>query len=582
MPGRGGKKPGASGRAAVPLAAVTRRQARLTTPGSPNRFQLLEDPPEPPPEAPTQSPRTPRPRANSAPPTPDRGLPPTATAPEAPSASPTSITVNTGSPVRTRDMPLGPGPRPDQRTVAFSLPRAPEELAEAAPFYEAVRNVADKVDLLIKEVQALYPEEASVLGSLTDLISAFARFLEPRPESPDQEPQPRGRPQSLSSLSGQSSQSQPLQRSLSRASQSSRGSATYAAVAARPPPSLRPATTKPDTPAPTVRAFLRLPPDHPLREADPSIVRSQANAVPEAKDLFTAAYPIPSGFTLLARSPAALAIALEAQSQITVALNATALEGQEAWDPYLLSPVPRHLRGLDGPIEVTASLVREEINIVLGLTPRHAAWTRRTAGQADPEGEMVVYFPRGSTPPTPRLWLFGRQALLRPIRKARPSLTPCPTCLQYHGAGGTACRRTPRCNQCSQAHASVPEPCTHPARCVNCRGPHPSTTPDCPARPRQDNRVIRRLDRKQLRAVRSAGARAWRSQNGQAPTTDSDSSAQQISSIDSSGSEAGALIIPIRQDLPIAANYHPPKETSTLTPGPQALAANHPPNHDHE
>jgi hypothetical protein len=469
-------------------------------------------------------------------------------------------------------MPLGPGPRPDQRTVAFSLPRAPEELAEAAPFHEAVRNVADKVDLLIKEVQALYPEEASVLGSLTDPISAFARFLEPRPESPDQESQPRGRPQSLSSPSGQSSQSQPLQRSLSRASQSSRGSATYATVAARgPPPSLRLATAKPGTPTPTtVRAFLRLPSDHPLRETDPSIVRSQANAVPEAKDLFTAAYPIPSGFTLLARSPAALATALEAQTQIVAALNATALEGQEAWDPYLLSPVPRHLRGLDGPIEVTASLVREEINIVLGLTPRHATWTRRTAGQADPEGEMVVYLLRGSTPPTPRLWLFGRRALLRPIRKSRPSLTPCPTCLQYHGAGGMACRRTPRCNQCSQAHARSPEPCTHPARCVNCRGPHPSTALDCPARPRQDNGVIRRLDRQQLRAVRAAGARAWRSQNdqtsSQAHTTDSDS-AQQVSSVDSSSSEAGALIIPIRQDH---------SGTTTLTPGPQALAADHP------
>ncbi len=102
-------------------------------------------------------------------------------------------------------MPPEPGSRSDQRTVAFSLP-ASEERTEAAPFYEIVRNVADKVDLLIKEAQALYPEKASIFGFLIfDPISAFVCFLEPRPESSNQE-LVRSRFQFLHSLPGQFSQ----------------------------------------------------------------------------------------------------------------------------------------------------------------------------------------------------------------------------------------------------------------------------------------------------------------------------------------------------------------------------------------
>jgi hypothetical protein len=201
---------------------------------------------------------------------------------------------------------------------------------------------------------------------------------------------------------------------------------------------------------------------------------------------------------------------------------------------------------------------------------------------------MVVYFLRGSTPTAPRLWLFGRPATLRPIRKARLFLTPCDTCFQYHSAGGSTCRCTPRCSQCGQAHNTGQEPCLRPARCVNCLGPHISSTPDCPARPRQDNGVIRRLDRRQLRAVRSAGTRAWHNINSQtqpqAYTSESDSSAQLSTSTDSSSSQAGARILPINREEIVfnSATKHRPSEESflgapsTLTPGFRAPATEHP------
>jgi hypothetical protein len=159
---------------------------------------------------------------------------------------------------------------------------------------------------------------------------------------------------------------------------------------------------------------------------------------------------------------------------------------------------------------------------------------------------MVVHFTRGSAPTPGRFRLFGRLATIRPIRKARPSLTTCSTCFRYHSTSRSTCQKPPRCGQCSQGHHAQPEPCSLPARCINCRGPHIATSSDCPARPQVVQGTIRRPDRRQLQAIRAAGTRAWRVLNSlnqsQASASDSEAPAYLSSSSDQTNSIAGARI----------------------------------------
>jgi hypothetical protein len=212
MPGRGRLGPGAASRTTIPLATVTRRQARLAGPGSPNRFLPLAEPQEHVAHAPGSPSGPLRPRTSSEPPTPSRTI--RCATPAAAELPATALPAQ--SPIHTRDSPTGPGPETEPRAVAFNLPPPALEPAETAPFHEVVRRVADEIDLLIKETQALYPEEAGVLSSIIlDPITAFSRFLEPRPDSSDQRP-PWDRAPSRSA-----SPNRCTQRSSSRASQGS-------------------------------------------------------------------------------------------------------------------------------------------------------------------------------------------------------------------------------------------------------------------------------------------------------------------------------------------------------------------------
>jgi hypothetical protein len=145
-------------------------------------------------------------------------------------------------------------------------------------------------------------------------------------------------------------------------------------------------------------------------------VRTRANAVPETRDLFKTAYPVPTGFALVTDNATELTAALASRSALEEAFNATAFEPQERWVTYLLSPVPRRIRDLDGLVHVSPGLVTDEVTLVTGLTPRRTHWTKRSASSPhEAEGEMVLHFVQDPSPLPARFWLFGRQAGLRLI-----------------------------------------------------------------------------------------------------------------------------------------------------------------------
>lgn len=596
MPAGAKASAAATSRPVIPLAAVTRRQARRqarehgshrdstprTSPISPNPFEPLRRiSGEPDHDGNSDSPATDadttqRPRANSAPLTPSRpALQPTAlTAGSTAQLDRQTTALLARSPVRTSNVATGRA-GPTKRAVAFNLPNKagrttaadlnadltenesvivvrttpqsrtpagtapqsqtavrtapprspPSPAAEAttpAPpsawdvtrdtlsLYENVQHVAAGVDRLIQDhLRATHPAEALLLGQLvTDAFRAFSRppnYALQRSESSHS---------SYASTAASMPRSTATYRSTSttdsRASRSSQAQAQAQTTQAHRPPTRTTGQT---------RIFIRLPTNHPLRHADPVAVREQANnAVPRTPDLFTTAYPVASGYALVVRDQAALETALASHTVLETNLGATAVEKQEHWESYILSPVPRRIHTLNGPTAVDTTLTINEITLVTGATPCRAQWTRRSESSAyEAEGEMVLYLPRDASPPPSRFRLFGRQANLRPIRKARASLQACETCHQHHGA--RICHRKPRCGRCGLSRHDAPDCCTRPARCINCRGPHEAADPNCPARPYRDHGVVRRPNRQQLQAIRAAGSRAWTAANTAAEAT---------------------------------------------------------------
>jgi hypothetical protein len=275
-----------------------------------------------------------------------------------------------------------------------------------------------------------------------------------------------------------------------------------------PPPTRRPAR-RPDS-----RVMVRLLADHPLRQAGPYAVRQRVEALTPARGLFKDAVAVKSGYALIPKP--GQQVPLEVYKEIQRGLNATTVEGQEDWTTFLLDGVPRRLQtlGLTGlcDTEVNMDMLVEEVQYQVGLRPRRAAWSRKSAESPLPEGVVVLHF-RTADLKNARLpyrtRIFGQPVSLRPLRKARAPLRACSKCYGFHS--DTACRRQYKCSQCgSSQHEGA---CIRPPRCLNCRGPHPSTAKDCPARPIIRDGVRRFPNRAQMREIRAAGNRDWLSQH---------------------------------------------------------------------
>ena len=209
MPGRGRPGPDAPARPAIPLAAVTRLQARLATPCSPNRFQPLADPSEEPADVEDAGSGAPRPRASSAPPTPNQielGTPF-----QSPCPSPTQAqeqltrqvdALLTQSPVYVQDMPAGPEPPTSRRAVTFDLGSGPGSgppdrghqsspdptsrptagpitATDTQPLREAIQSMIDKMNILLEDIQALNPDETDTLSLfLSNCVWTFTGCLD--------------------------------------------------------------------------------------------------------------------------------------------------------------------------------------------------------------------------------------------------------------------------------------------------------------------------------------------------------------------------------------------------------------------
>ncbi|POS82851.1 hypothetical protein EPUL_004811, partial [Erysiphe pulchra] len=142
------------------------------------------------------------------------------------------------------------------------------------------------------------------------------------------------------------------------------------------------------------------------------------------------------------------------------------VERQETWKTFVIGPIPKTIRDLDGIHNTMEGPLQEEL-----------------AFNEEPYGYIRICVPEIRADKFPsRLRIFGEAVSVQRIRQ-RNEITVCDKCFGFHAT--RVCARSKKCGTCgADAHNGT---CPFGPRCLNCRGPHSSNDVSCPARPRRSN-----------------------------------------------------------------------------------------------
>lgn len=179
------------------------------------------------------------------------------------------------------------------------------------------------------------------------------------------------------------------------------------------------------------------------------------------------------------------------------------VERQETWTTFVIGPIQKQIRCLDGFRDPMDGLLQEELAFVQESVPiRYMNWTRRSQND-EPTGFIRLCVPESKANRFPtRLRVFGEAVSINKIQK-RQQIVVCSKCHGFHAT--RTCARSIKCQNCgTDAHEG---PCQKSPLCLNCRGPHCSTDTSCPARPKRVNGVFVRPTGTQLKQIRIAGKR---------------------------------------------------------------------------
>src|ERR1700735_560116 len=290
---------------------------------------------------------------------------------------------------------------------------------------------------------------------------------------------------------------------------------TYSSIAASnpprqdPPQQLQPQQQAParrqgQRPAPLrddFRVFIRLEAEAPARNHTSYAIQKhireklgiEANRIP-------AIMQVKTGWAIRATDKATQDLLVQRQADWAGDLEALAIESSQKWYTYTVADCPRTLRDLQGNEVDYNDAIRHEITLQTGLTPINVYPARRNTDDL-PTQTLIVHF----LEPTNRPWpLLGNSRLARYIEKTSPP-HQCDICWDYHPR--RSCSRLARCRRCGSTKHTYNE-CNDLEKCTNCLGPHFADFPKCPARPKRDHGVLRRLTKQQKIIIRQMGAQA--------------------------------------------------------------------------
>lgn len=280
-----------------------------------------------------------------------------------------------------------------------------------------------------------------------------------------------------------------------------------------------PQQTRPPPPPPKLqskedkRVMIRIDKDHPIRQEDPYTIRQKLGQILKNDKVAKDVWAVPSGFTVLANTPAQAAMIIAHASEIENTIGSAKVERQEKWTTFVVGPIPKRIQTIDGIVDpVAEGHVLAELQLVRDNMPiRRLEWTRRAQVASD-EGFVRVCVPSSKAALfPPNLRIFSRPVRVQRVREQSPT-SQCGRCFGFHPE--RLCARDLRCAHCGKQDRHID--CPNLAKCINCCGPHAATDTTCPARPQHRNGQLIRPTKNELRAIRTAGGQASAKRDAQA------------------------------------------------------------------
>ncbi|POS81841.1 hypothetical protein EPUL_006083, partial [Erysiphe pulchra] len=250
-------------------------------------------------------------------------------------------------------------------------------------------------------------------------------------------------------------------------------------------------TTTTDT-----RLFVRLPQEHEWRKLSPAGIREViVKKLAISPALFGKIKPVHSGFALSSCSTVARETILNAEKGFS--FSGAKLEAATNWVSVIVPTVPSKIRKVQGEIEVSSSMLTDEIERVCSLRPAHVKLYGRNKAEA-PHRTWMAFFIKA---PNATFRVFDESGIARPFKKQQP-IEFYKHCNGHHPTKN--CSRAPSCGNCGSTN-HCEEICMAATKCRNCGGPHRSDSRRCLARPTRSGAPTK----EQMKTFRQAGEREF-------------------------------------------------------------------------
>ncbi|KHJ32858.1 hypothetical protein EV44_g4159 [Erysiphe necator] len=124
------------------------------------------------------------------------------------------------------------------------------------------------------------------------------------------------------------------------------------------------------------RIIIRLDLNHEARKSNPFQLRQTIqNLVPD-KNLVSDVWKVPYGVAILAPTPAKAATLMQYKKEIENRFGNSVVERQEAWTTFVVEPIPKKIRGLEGLLDPMNGTLLEELGHIRDIMPiRYIGWT---------------------------------------------------------------------------------------------------------------------------------------------------------------------------------------------------------------
>ncbi|POS82537.1 hypothetical protein EPUL_006570 [Erysiphe pulchra] len=244
------------------------------------------------------------------------------------------------------------------------------------------------------------------------------------------------------------------------------------------------------------RLFLRLPQEHEWRKFSPAGIREVVvKKLSISPTLIGRIKPVHSGFALSPCSTEAREKILNAGNGLF--LTGAKLEAATNWATVLIPTVPAFIRKEQGKVEVSNSMLADEVERVCSMRPAHLKLYGRNKAEA-PHRTWMAFFPKA---PSSSFKVFDESGIARSFKKQQP-LEFCKRCNGHHSIKN--CSRAPSCGNCGSTNHTE-DLCMATTKCRNCGGPHRSDSRRCLARPTRSGAPTK----EQLKTYRIAGEREF-------------------------------------------------------------------------